>query len=121
MKVLLFSLFLCLNFFTIYAQENIIEKESVKIEACYPGCKMKLSKKDLMNGEVFVGDVSVKVTRFTMKISGVNTRIVIGNKVSNYGLERMNNLKRGDFVQFFNVRSTYNTLKRPGVLVQIIE
>ena len=41
--------------------------------------------------------------------------------MSDYGLEKMKNLKVGDEVQFFNVRSVYNTLKRPGVLVQIIE
>jgi len=98
MKILLPSLFLCFVLFASHAQENIKDKESVKIEACYPACRIKLSKNYLMNAEVFVGDVSVKVTQFTMKISGVNTRIVIGNKVSNYGLERMNNLKISDFV-----------------------
>jgi len=121
MRILVFSLFLYFNFFTSNAQENVKEKELVKIEACYPACKMKLSKKKLMKAEVFVGDVNVKVTKFNVKIMGFSGFFVNGNKMNDYCLEKMKNLKVGDFVQFFNVRSTYKTLKRPALLVEIIE
>jgi|GEM_PF-3322927 len=113
MRILVFSLFLCLNFFTSHAQSNSKTSDATLLvngTAC-DKCTLELTGEELRTMNLSTNQDSVKVVGFKLKIPGSPTISVRGHKFNQRSLIALSRSSIGRNIQVFGVKTNKGSLK----------
>lgn len=121
MRILVFSLFLCLNLFTSNAQSNSKFTSATLLVngAACDKCTIELTREQLKNAVFATNEDSVKIISFKVKVPGKATKPFKGNQSGS-----MNNYIHktpyvGDHITFFDIMTNKGLLKN-YVIVKLI-
>ncbi len=121
MRILVFSLFLCFNFFTSHAQSN---SNSVNAMLLVNGkecdhCTLELTKEHLKKIILSTNNESVKILEFKLKTPGLATIPAKGHKLSPKIAAALRKVNIGSSIQFFGIKTNKGPL-RNTLIVKLI-
>ena len=122
MRILVFSLFLCLNLFTSNAQSNSKFTSATLLVngvAC-DKCTLELTREQLKKMILSTTQDDVKIASFKLKTPGLTTIPVGGNQLSPKISIALRKANIGSSIQFFDIRTNKGLIKT-SVIVKLIK
>ncbi|PHS06056.1 MAG: hypothetical protein COA88_11240 [Kordia sp.] len=113
MKTLLFSLFLCLTFFTTQAQINSKTSDATLLvngNECNK-CSLELTREGLKKMTLATNSESVKIVSFKLKVPGCPTIHVYGHKFNHRGLSALKKASIGSRIAIFGIDTNKGVIK----------
>jgi len=113
MRILVFSLFLCFNFFTSQAQSNSKFSDAsllVNGKEC-DKCSLEFTREELKKINLTTNNEDVKISGFKLKVAGSATISVKGHKFSPKIFKTLNRASIGDRIQIFGVDTNKGVIK----------
>jgi len=122
MKILVFSLFLCFNLFTIQAQSNSKFSDAMLLvngKEC-DKCSLELTREELNKINLSTNNENVKISEFKLKVSGASTVRVKGHKFSPNIFRTLKKASIGDRIAIFGINSNEGVIKT-SCIVKLIK
>lgn len=121
MRILVFSLFLCLNFFTSHAQSNSKFASATLLvngNECNK-CSLEFTREQLKKMILSTNQDDVKIASFKLKVPGSPTIYVKGHKFNHRGFSTLKKANTGDSVAIFDINTNKGVIKT-SVIVKLI-
>lgn len=118
MRILVFSLFLCVNFFASQTQSNSKTTDAILLvngKECIK-CTLELTREQLKNTVFTTNDEQVKITSFKVKVPGKATKIFKGNQTGPMRKFVHQNPRIGKYCQFFDIMTNEGLIKTTVVI-----